>query len=59
MLSNLRISADRRYFVTADGAPFFYLADTAWELFHRLDRAEAEMYLSDRAALPSCHPGPP
>ncbi len=50
MLSNLRISSDRRYFVTADGAPFFYLADTAWELFHRLNREEAEMYLSDRAA---------
>lgn len=50
MLSNLRISADRRYFVTADGVPFFYLADTAWELFHRLNRADAEVYLSDRAA---------
>jgi len=50
MLSNLRISADRRYFVTDNGKPFFYLADTAWELFHRLDRAEAEVYLRDRAA---------
>jgi hypothetical protein len=26
------------------------LADTAWELFHRLDRAETEHYLSTRAA---------
>jgi hypothetical protein len=29
--------------------PFFYLADTAWELFHRLDDAEAETYLRNRA----------
>ncbi|OYW25322.1 MAG: hypothetical protein B7Z44_19190 [Caulobacter sp. 12-67-6] len=34
----------------ADGRPFFYLGDTAWELFHRLSRAEAERYLQDRAA---------
>ena len=34
----------------AEGTGFFYLADTAWELFHRLDRAEAELYLKDRAA---------
>lgn len=30
--------------------PFFHLGDTAWELFHRLDDAEAEMYLRNRAA---------
>ena len=30
--------------------PFFYLGDTAWELFHRLDDAEAEMFLRNRAA---------
>lgn len=30
--------------------PYFYLGDTAWELFHRLDDAEAEMYLRNRAA---------
>ena len=32
----------------ADGTPFFYLADTGWELFHRLDRAEAVRYLENR-----------
>ena len=32
------------------GTPFFYLGDTAWELFHRLDREEADEYLSLRAA---------
>jgi hypothetical protein len=30
--------------------PFFWLADTAWELFHRLDEAEAKLYLDKRAA---------
>lgn len=34
----------------APDAPYFYLGDTAWELFHRLDDAEAEMYLRNRAA---------
>jgi hypothetical protein len=35
--------------VDADGAPFRYLADTSWELFHRLTREEAQRYLEDRA----------
>ncbi|EIP97109.1 hypothetical protein OpiT1DRAFT_01538 [Opitutaceae bacterium TAV1] len=30
--------------------PFFWLGDTAWELFHRLDREEADHYLETRAA---------
>jgi hypothetical protein len=32
-----------------NGKPFFYLADTAWELIHRSTREEAELYLRDRA----------
>lgn len=35
--------------MTENGEPFFWLADTAWELFHRCDRQEAEMYLQKRA----------
>ena len=46
----LRVSDNKRYLVTADGKPFFYLGDTAWELFHRLNREQAEEYLKDRAA---------
>ncbi|HEY1190622.1 MAG TPA: glycoside hydrolase family 140 protein, partial [Gemmata sp.] len=41
---------NKRFLVTADGKPFFYLADTAWELFHRLDREQAAKYLKTRAA---------
>ncbi len=48
-LPRLKVSENQRYLVTTDGQPFFYLADTAWELFHRLNRAEADLYLRDRA----------
>jgi hypothetical protein len=44
----IRVSGNHRYLVTEDGQPFFYLADTAWELFHRLNREEAEHYLTTR-----------
>lgn len=50
MLPLLKVSDNRRFLTTADGAPFFYLGDTAWELFHRLDREEAARYLENRAA---------
>ncbi|KAL7418636.1 hypothetical protein Q5752_007094 [Cryptotrichosporon argae] len=45
-------SACGRHFVrhVAPDAPFFYLGDTAWELFHRLDEGEAERYLRNRQA---------
>jgi hypothetical protein len=47
----LAVSTDGRHLVdAASGRPFLYLADTAWELFHRLDREQAERYLTDRAA---------
>lgn len=46
----LRVSENKRFLVTEEGTPFFWLADTAWELFHRCDRDEAEMYLKKRAS---------
>ncbi|WP_223115456.1 glycoside hydrolase family 140 protein [Luteimonas suaedae] len=45
----LKVSPNGRYLQREDGAPFFYLGDTAWQLFHRLDREEADRYLRDRA----------
>ena len=45
----LAVSANHRFLVTADGRPFFWLGDTAWELFHRLNREDAEKYLRLRA----------
>lgn len=46
----LKVSENQRFLVTETGAPFFYLGDTAWELFHRATREEAEFYLKNRAA---------
>ncbi len=48
-MPRLQVSENRRFLMTADGAPFFWLADTAWELFHRLDREQAGTYLRNRA----------
>lgn len=48
-LPKLRVSENQRFLVTETGQPFFYLGDTAWELFHRLDRNDAIRYLDDRA----------
>ena len=45
----LKVSDNNRFLVTEDGKPFFWMADTAWELFHRCDREEADMYLEKRA----------
>jgi hypothetical protein len=49
-LPRLKVSENKRFLVQEDGAPFFYLGDTAWELFHRLNREEADRYLQNRAA---------
>ena len=40
---SLNVSDDGRRLVKADGSAFIYLADTAWELFRRCDREEAEL----------------
>jgi len=45
----LKVSENHRFLVYADGRPFFWLGDTAWELFHRLNREEADRYLENRA----------
>ncbi len=38
-----------RYLAWDNGEPFFYLGDTAWEIFHRLNREEMEHYFAQRA----------
>ena len=48
-LPRLKVSAEHRFLVDDGGKPFFYLADTGWELFHRLDRKDAAAYLKTRA----------
>ena len=46
----LKISENKRFLVHADNTPFFWLADTGWEMLHRLNREEANHYLTQRAA---------
>lgn len=44
----LKVSDNKRFFVFDDGTPFYYLGDTGWELFHRLNKDETEKYLENR-----------
>ncbi len=44
----LKISANNRYFESADGKPFFWLGDTGWLLFIKLNRQEVIQYLDNR-----------
>ncbi len=46
----LKVSDNRRFLVREDGTPFFYLADTAWNLFYALTREEVDRYMENRAA---------
>ena len=46
--SGLLVSENRRFLTTRDGQPFFWLGDTAWLLFGKLTREEADQYLEDR-----------
>ena len=48
MLPRVQVSRNGRFLVTETGEPFFWLGDTAWELFHRLTREEAALYFANR-----------
>lgn len=47
-MQRLRVSDNHRFLVYANGKPFFYLGDTAWELLHRLTLKDAEIYMDNR-----------
>jgi hypothetical protein len=47
-MKRLALSSNRRFLIWEDGSSFFWLADTAWELFHRTTIEEAEFYLEHR-----------
>ncbi len=47
-LEPITVSENGRFLTTTTGNPFFWLADTAWELFHRLEKDEAALYLETR-----------
>jgi hypothetical protein len=43
------VSENHHFLITESGRPFFWLGDTAWELFHRAGREDADRYLQNRA----------
>jgi hypothetical protein len=42
------VSSNKRYLQYEDGRPFFWLGDTGWLLFEKLNREDAAKYLEDR-----------
>ena len=46
----IRVSENRRYLAHADGTPFFWLADTGWNVPHLSTAEEWKTYLQDRLA---------
>ncbi|HKI45403.1 MAG TPA: glycoside hydrolase family 140 protein [Balneolales bacterium] len=46
----LEVSANGRFLQHTDGTPFFWLGDTAWLMFQRLNRKQVREYLDDRAS---------
>ncbi|WP_258105743.1 glycoside hydrolase family 140 protein [Marinoscillum sp. MHG1-6] len=44
----IKISENQRFFQYDDGEPFFWLGDTGWLIFKKLDRGEIIKYLDDR-----------
>ena len=49
VLPLLKVSDNNRYLQTKDGDPFFWLGDTGWLLFTKLNREEVNTYLDNRA----------
>lgn len=47
-VQELLVSQHGRGLIRKDGTPFFWLGDTAWNLFHKLSREEADYYLKIR-----------
>ncbi len=45
----LKISKNNRFLVTSGESPFFWMGDTGWELFHKLNLDETQHYLRNRA----------
>tara|TARA_R110000796_G_scaffold67449_5_gene154836 strand:+ start:93336 stop:94763 length:1428 start_codon:yes stop_codon:yes gene_type:complete len=47
-MPTIQISDNGHYFQTDDGKPFFWLGDTGWLTFKKLDRASIKKYFEDR-----------
>ncbi|MBV9272810.1 MAG: glycoside hydrolase family 140 protein [Verrucomicrobia bacterium] len=49
-MRKLRVSQNHHFLIYEDGALFPWFGDTAWELFHRATREDAERYLYKRSS---------
>lgn len=49
-MERIHVSANKRFLETESGKPFFWLGDTAWELFHRMNITDVNWYFDQRAA---------
>lgn len=47
-MEKLKISQNRRYFVTSENRPFIWIADTAWTLPQRIKWDDVEYYIKKR-----------
>ena len=47
----LKVSADKHNIEHTDGSDFFWMADTAWDIFIRLSDEKIDTYLKNRKAL--------
>jgi hypothetical protein len=48
VFSQFTVSNDHHYLLK-NGKPFFWLGDTGWELFHRLDKNDVDTYFKKRS----------
>jgi len=46
--AQIQVSSNHLFLQDKNGKPFFWLGDTDWELFHRLNRKEAAQFLETR-----------
>jgi hypothetical protein len=50
LIAQISVHSNQRSLTHQNGQPFFWLGDTDWELFHRLNREEAVTFLSVRSS---------
>lgn len=50
VLPLIQVASNKHFFQTSDGKPFFWLGDTGWLLFVKMNRDEIVQYLDNRKA---------
>lgn len=44
----MKLAIHNKKFIDENGKLFFYTADTAWEIFHKLTFKEAQLFINNR-----------